>query len=479
MLDTPAPAPAPAPAHPGPSTITQTMSGRPSPAPSTGDPAADTAHIQQMIADAVAVSDDRTLQTLLAALRAADADGRTADAARASSGASPCTTVTILGVSYALRREDVLQLIRDAEAGAARLPPNPDHREPLGPLADRVPAGVEVHSAEVSFELPAGLELTSSFTRTLRTREGARVTLRLTPAGLHLEFGGGIEIDAFVAENMTLYSIDYDFHTLATSMNLQLAGDGVFDARDTARTEISNTLRDVLAGTPLATRGYDPLHDPDIVGTAQAIARNWARRPADPSSHGGASDLHRISGAVTVSATSQVDVPAGPAMVRVQGGSPITIAVQGSGSAADLARAASPQATADAAGFESATVTSQGIVILSDGQPVVRLTEVVLHSGGRVEVTRFELMGTPRDLSAIESVLGLLFGAAQFHEVGVSDRAALELAHARGDDRARFIPGLSRQMLENGISGALQQLVNEHPVVGGVDLRRSLGMSAH
>jgi hypothetical protein len=259
-------------------------------------------------------------------------------------------------------------------------------------------------------------------------------------------------------------------------MNLQLAGTGVIDQTATARDEIRNTLRDVLAGTPLATRGYDPLHDPDIVGTAQAIARNWQRRPADPSSHGSASDLHNISGALTVSATSQVDVPAGPATVRVQGGAPITIAVHGSGSAADLARASGPQATVDAVGFESATVTSQGIVILSDGQPAVRLTEVILHAGGRVEVTRFELMGTPRDLSAVESFIGLLFGAMQFHEVGVSDRAALELAHARGDDHARFIPGLSRQMLENGISGALQQMVNQHPIVGGVDLRRSLGM---
>jgi hypothetical protein len=454
------------------------MSGLPTPAPATGDPASDATAVQGMIADAVRLGDPPALEIILAALRAGDAGGRDRDASEASSGATDRVPVTIRGTSYCLRRDDVLRLIEAAESGASSLPGGP--RVPLGPLADHLPDSIDVRSASASFTLPDGLELSSNTDRTLRTLGATTATLTVTPTGVSITLSPAVEIDAlFPARNMLLSEVSYSFATRATSVALQDSGMGVADYRPEARATITELVRTALRGTRAGEAGYDPLHDPDLVGTAQAIATNFQHMPVEPGTTSDASlaSMEDLGGSLTVAARSQIDVPAGGAMVRVEAGQPITVRVHGGGSAADVARGDSPQAMADAASFQSLTVTSSGIVILSGGEPAVRVQEIEVNRGGAVHVTRVELMGSARSAADAEALFRLLLGAAEIASVGVDDRAAVGLAVARGDARAELVPGITRAMLEQGISQALQQALADHPVVGGVDLRQALGIT--
>jgi hypothetical protein len=318
--------------------------------------------------------------------------------------------------------------------------------------------------------------------RDIQTRDATHVTLSVTPTALRVTASPSIYIDAsYPANNMFLYGASYDFTSGGVNVDVSIDQDGwgFLNYMPETRTAVTGLIRGALAGTPLATRGYNPMTDTNLTQTLQAVAGHFTALPAAPGGGAGvgAQDMGAVSAGGTFSVASAIDVGSGDGSVHIAGGGAITVDVQGGGTVAGIMGAGSDQARANAAQIQSIHITSQAIQIMKGADPIARLEEATIMRGGAVSLQRLHLLGTAETLAGIEALVRLLGGAMAAHDQGAPDELAFQIG-AQGANPT-IVPGITRDMLEQKLSDAVRQLVRDNAhALPGIDLMQVFGVAA-
>jgi hypothetical protein len=256
-------------------------------------------------------------------------------------------------------------------------------------------------------------------------------------------------------------------------------GEGFVDARGSARDSISGLITTGLANTPAARRGYNPMTDPNIMGTLQAIANNFTSLPA---ASGGASgvgpdEMQRISAGATIALRDGFTEEQDGGGVVVAKGGVFDITVAADGSLGDVTRAGGELASSvRAARLRSVSMRTDAVTLTKDGEPVIKLNRFRVDRGGLVTVEDLELLGRARRAADTESALKLLVGMVAYGGRGAPPEMAARLA-AR-DAEAQIVPGLTRRKVEETLTAAVAKLLTENAtVVPGLNLAEALDVA--
>lgn len=340
-------------------------------------------------------------------------------------------------------------------------------------VASRLPQGVDLQALRLGFTLPQGKVLQGSWQSEVRTSTDSRVTLEVTPTQLRVWCSPGIHIDAlWPVQNMTLGGATYDFRTASTSVDVWLRrglGEGFIDATDTARRSVTDLIAGGLRGTAAGRPGYNPLTDTDIMATLNAIASNFTSLPSAGGGGVTTNDMLRASAGATLALRDGFRQDQGGAGVEAAQGAIFNVSVAGDGSLGAIARGGDAAASARAAQIRSVSISSDSLNVTKGGQAVIKLKRVRVDRGGQVSVEDLELLGSARRASDIESALRLLGGMLYYGAQGAPDQLAVNLAarHAQ----AEIVPGLTRSMVEEGLTAAVHKLLTENAnAVPGLNL---------
>lgn len=339
------------------------------------------------------------------------------------------------------------------------------------PLAAQMPAEIGPVAAGVSFELPAGKALTGSW-NDLSTVNPTTVTLAVRPAGIDLAFSPALRIDAqWPVSDIDWSGLHYDFASAGVS-SVGLASTQSVAAsagHGTARSQITGFFTGLLAGSRMAAAGYDPLADPDLMGTLDRIRANFL---AAPSSGGNvtAADVSNVTLFAEATVRGPVRAGAGDGSVSIDGTVRVAAQLQGTGTTlgADATAGRSPR-------VQRLTLSGGSIIVRSGNDDIAQLHQIGLAFGGEVAIERMTLLGRAADFANAESglrVLGLLLllGAGT-----PSDRLALSQAELP-DLNAQLVPGLTRAMIQQALTRALVQFIRQNSgLFPGVDLAEVFG----
>ena len=395
-------------------------------------------------------------------------------AAPARDGASPQHT-QLRGASFA--------------EGESLLSPGPAPRRdapapaPGASVDAQMPSQVSLQNLSVSFTLPAGKTLAGAWTHEVRTSAPTQVTLSVSREGVALHANPGIFIDAqWPAQNMRVGGAGRNFAQGRTYADVYLQrglGEGFVDLTGRASAELTGLIDRGLAGTRMAERGYDPFRDDQVLATLGAIKSNFESLP--DAGGGGAgvapAELTRPTLSATLKMNEAFEQASGGAGVRIPAGGAFSAEVVGQGNLGALLAARTPGQAASAVPISAIHLTSQAIELTKGGEPVARLDALQVARGGQVSLTRFTLLGSGRTAAGVETLIRLLAGVVQASQYGVSPEVGVQVAAQNGGLEPRFVEGLSRQMIEEGLTTAVRSLVTSNRgAIPGLDLAAALGL---
>jgi len=348
---------------------------------------------------------------------------------------------------------------------------------------DQVPDQVSLQRLAVSFTLPAGKTLAGSWSHEVRTSAPTQLTVAVGRDGVNVRANPGIFIDAqWPAQNMRVSGAGRSFgqgRTWADVYTVSGMGEGFIDLTGRAKTEISGLIDRAIAGTAMAERGYDPFSDDQVMQTLGAIKANFESLP-DAGGGGeavGAAELTRPSLSATMRMRSAFTQESGGAGVSVPAGGEFTAEVEGAGNLGALLAARTPGQAATAVPISAIHLRSDAIVLTKGGDPVAQLEAIDIARGGQVSLRRFTLLGSGRTAAGVETLIRLLAGMAQAAQHGAPPQLGAGLAAQRGDLEPRFVEGLSRDLIEQGLTDAVRSLViGNRDAIPGVDLAAALGI---
>ncbi|MCA9559553.1 MAG: hypothetical protein H6704_14750 [Myxococcales bacterium] len=337
---------------------------------------------------------------------------------------------------------------------------------------------VEFVDVFASFQLGAGVVLSSSTSRELRTTWGTTITLKASRESLQIFPSSPILIDAmWPAQNMEFYGLTVDFASGAISVDVSLVsglGEGFLDYSENARSEIGALVAQGIAGTPMGAGGYDPFTDANLAGTLAAIQANFEALPGGGGeSELDAGDLQNVAGGATLRMLAPFQQTSGDKGVRVPGGSQFTVRAQGSGSVADITAARDDQGRAEAVNLRNVQITDGEFQLFKGGETLAIIRSVSIDAGGNVQIGQFDLVGSAQSAAGAESLLRLLGAAAQLASRGVPGQAALHMASNSPDLDAEIVEGFARSEIDAGLTRAVHRLLAGNPyAIPGLDLRR-------
>lgn len=347
-------------------------------------------------------------------------------------------------------------------------------------IRDQVPSGVDLQALRLSFTLPKGKVLQGNWQSETRTSSASRVTLEVTPTQLRVWCNPGIHIDAqWPVQNMTLGGATYDFRTASTGVSVWLVrglGEGFVDCTGTARESVTSLIAGGLRGTAASRPGYDPMGDPNIMGTLNAIASNFSSLPS--SGEGGGvttDDMLQASAGATIALKDGFSRAEDGSGVVAAPGATFDITVAGDGSLGAIARGGNLAGGARAAAIQSVSIATDGLKITKDGEDVIGLRRVRVDRGGVVTAEDLELLGKARRAADTESALRLLGGLLYYRAQGAPPGLAVNLAARHAD--AEIVPGLSRAKVERALTAAVHTLLTENAnAVPGLNLAEIFGV---
>lgn len=382
-------------------------------------------------------------------------------------------------------REEVRRSIADTRRfreETERRAASPPETSASGTVRGATDGQADVTGLNGSFTLRAGTILSSTASREMRTERETRVHIQLNATELLLFSHPSIHIDAqWPAQNMQVLSVRWDFTRGEPIVSVQLIGglgEGFLDYSDTARQSIGDLLRNCLRGTDAARPGYNPLTEPDAAGLITRITANFNSLPAEGTSSVSAPTSPELGATLTMRRQFRQSAGSGDTALHIPAGGSFGLSVRGGGNLESILASRDAGSAAAAFRFESATLTSSALTIESGGRPQVQLQEVTLTRGGQVRLGRFEVAGTPGALAGLEALLRVIGGAMTYHAHGVGSDAAMELAVRSGEATPTLIPGLTRQMVEDGMTQAIRQMILQNRnAITGVDLAQALGIA--
>jgi len=347
----------------------------------------------------------------------------------------------------------------------------------------QVPGQVALQQLSLSFTLPQGKTLVGLWSHEVRTSAPTQVTLTVGRDGVELSANPGIFIDAqWPAQNMRVYGAGRHFaqrQTWANVFTVSGMGEGFIDLTGRASTEIKALIDRGIAGTAMTTRGYDPFSDPNVMQTLGAIKANFESLPEVVSGGQavGAAELTAPSLAATLRMQSPFSQEAGGAGLSIPAGGEFTATIVGAGNLAGLLAARTPGQAAGAARISAIHLQSEAIELTRGGDPVAKLQGIEIARGGQVTLGRFTLLGNGRTAAGLETLIRVLVSGIGAAAQGAPPEVGVALAAQRGGLEPQFVEGLSRRLIEDGLTTAVRQLVTENRnAVPGVDLAAALGI---
>lgn len=334
-----------------------------------------------------------------------------------------------------------------------------------------LPESISLERAGVTFALPPETALTSGWNQ-LETQGRTQVWISVTPTGLQIRFSPALVVDAqWPLSNVEWSGVDYDFRSgRTTAVHLRSTQIG-FSVAGTVESEVRGFVALVLAGSPLATAGYDPLADADLTGTLAAIQRNFQASASSGGDGGGgglgAAQIGGLGAYASIVARDEIVAGVEAGGVRLPAGTTVDVSASIAGTMATVGSAPPT--------VQSIDVSSSGILLESDGAPVARLTHLRVLPGGRVDVTGFEPLGKLAEVGAGESFLRLI-GLM----VALRGGTQADLGRVRGDIlEPDVVNGVAERKIEEALTRAVQSLLVEHAdAIPGIDLRQVLGVAA-
>jgi hypothetical protein len=331
-------------------------------------------------------------------------------------------------------------------------------------IDERVPAEVELRAIGLSFSLPAGKNLSRTWQRELRTESESRIRVAVLRERLEVSFSPPILIDAqWPAMNMQLGGVNLDFSTSRTTASvgsIHGATEGLVDFSADANKEVCALIHAGIEGTAMARPGYNPMTDPNIVSTLEAIADNFRRQPSSSPSEVEYHDFGDPRIDMTLVTTAGFTYQEENAGLSVHEGTEIDISITGRGNLATIMKSQSTADKVTAAKVESVTMTSQGILVVVDEKPVAYLDRMRIDRGGAVTVERMRLEGAVGNAAGMEGVIRVVASALGLASAGRTMDAAITLAANSSETQATIIPGLAKGQIEATLTEGVRQLVH-------------------
>lgn len=387
------------------------------------------------------------------------------------------------------QRETLQSGLRQAsyEDGAAMLAPPPSTAAAAqgapnaAAVGDQLPSNVDLRSARVSFTMPAKKKLAGSFAYSANTQHATTVTLSVSRGELRVSTSPSLFFDVqWPGQNMRFSSAGINFATGQPFANFHLAGglgSGFIDVSERGATEVRSMITQAIAGTAMARPGYDPLSDRDLIGTMNRIKSNFDQLPTAGGNQVGTQDLTSPTIGATLAMKTPYFQEADGAGLKIPAGGVFDVSIQGNASLARLLQAGNPQAAAMAAGIQSVSVSSEAIELVRNGKPIAKLQSLRVNRGGQVTLERFELLGGLGAGAGVETLLRLLVGVAAMAERGVPPELGARATVASGRAEPELVRGVSRQMIEDGLSTAVRNLLRDNRgAVPGLDLALVFGV---
>ncbi len=399
------------------------------------------------------------------------------------------------GASY----EDGAAMLSPRDGASAPRPPtdgaqrrpgsaqrNPTAEKKTGPAAPgRSPASdlpaVDLRAARVSFNLPARRQLAGSALYDAATRSETSITVAVSPEGLEVSASPLVPFDVtWPGQNMSFGSAGIDFASGEVSAHFYRdggLGSGFIDVTQRGAAEVKRMIRQAIAGTPMARPGYNPFQDSNLQATLQRIKANFDALPSQGAPNVEAREISSPRVGATLAMRTPFFREAGAAGLRIGAGGQFDVDIQGSGELSRLLQAGNPQSAAMAANIQHVDLQSEAIELLRGGEPVARLQQLRIHRGGQVTIQRFEMLGGLGAGAGIESLFRLLVGVAALSSQGASPELAANLTVASGGAEPEFTRGLSRAMIEQGLTDAVRTLLRDNrSAVPGLDLSLVFGV---
>ena len=375
----------------------------------------------------------------------------------------------------------------DYAGGAAMLQPvqrqQHGQSDPATSIADQTPAAVDLQNLSIGFGLPAGKTLTGNWQYEVRTERDTFLRVRVSPEQLRISSSPTLFIDAqWPASNMQFYSAGVDFARGETFANVHTTGglgSGFIDLTDRAERSLRGCIDSAISGTAMARPGYNPLQDDAILATLANIRSNFEALPqASDSSDVGVGDLRSPEFGGTLAMREAFTREQDGVGLTIPAGGVFSVRVRGGGDVNQLLQARSAAGRAQAFELSGIDLQSDAIQLLKNGNPAVQLQSLSVARGGRVTVGRFQLLGTGATLAGIESLIRILGGGLGAAARGAPPELGMRHTAASGGAEPEIVRGMSRQVIEDGLSQGLRQLVmSNRNAIPGVDLAQALGIS--
>lgn len=370
-------------------------------------------------------------------------------------------------------------LAPDAAPRGAAPPPAPNAAPST--VADQVPANVDLRSARVSFTMPAKKKLADAALYDATTQYATTVTISASPTELRVSTSPGLHFDVqWPGQNMRFSSAGVNFATGQSFANFFLEGglgSGFIDVSDRGAQTVRGMIDQAIAGTAMARPGYNPMQDRDLVGTLNRIKANFDRLPTGQGNQVGAGDLSSPTIGATLGMKAPFVKEADGAGLSIPAGGQLDVEVLGSANLSRLLQAGNPQAAAMAANIQHVAVRSDAITLNHKGKPIAKLLSLRVNRGGQVTLDRFEMLGNLGAGAGIEVLLRLIVGAAAMAERGVPPEIGAQVVVGSGQAEPELVRGVSRRMIEEGLTTAVQQLLRDNrSAIPGLDLGLVFGV---
>ncbi|HRD64061.1 MAG TPA: hypothetical protein PL137_24390, partial [Nocardioides sp.] len=193
--------------------------------------------------------------------------------------------------------------------------------------------------------------------------------------------------------------------------------------------------------------------------------------PSGSGNQVGAGDLTSPTIGASLGMKSPFLQEADGAGLEIPAGGTLDVSIAGNANLARLLQAGNPQAAAMAANIQHIAVNSDAITLKHKGKPIAKLLSLRVLRGGQVTLDRFEMLGGLGAGAGFESLLRIIVGTIALAERGVPPQLGAQVTVGSGNAEPELVRGVSRQMIEQGLSSAVQKLLRDNRnAVPGLDL---------
>jgi hypothetical protein len=348
-----------------------------------------------------------------------------------------------------------------------------DSRVMRQPLESKIPPEINPSRVSVSFMLPGDITLGGDWLGYLKTTGGTKVTISISISEVTLAFSPALLFDAqFPFGNTSWSGSGYDFTTASISSSLVDESTG-FSSQGKASAWINTTINDLLTGTPIAVKGYDPLKDPDMMATLNRIktnAKEIAKKGGNKEGGVKTKDIGGLEATASITFRKEIRETTDKGGILIPAGGSANITVSFSGSVDDVTNESTRK-------INSFTIESESIILQDKGSDIAKLQKIVINRGGNVKLGRYKALGTLKDAEGSESFIRLVALLGVLASGTPADRPAV--AGSNPELGPQMVSGIAISMIQEALTKAVKKLLQEnHNAIPGFDLNDVFGLES-